>query len=119
MVVLVTLVVVVMVMDLPLEDTVVHHQELVPTAHSNMLVGMEVMVQVVTIMHTVVVEMVMVIGLITVTILLVHPIWVDHNLLVTNSRTIPTGINHTVLGVLAVMVLVRVLEVPEVEKVWS
>ncbi len=64
------------------------------------------------------VEMVTVTGLNMVTTRLVHPIWVDHNLLVTNNRIIPTGINHTVPGVLAVMVLVRVLEVPEVEKVW-
>ena len=48
MVVLVSLVAVVMVTDLLSEDTVVLQQVSVPTAHSNMLVGMEVMDQVVT-----------------------------------------------------------------------
>ena len=48
MVVLVTLDVVVMVTVVHLVDTVVHHKVLVPTAHSNMLVDMVVMGQVVT-----------------------------------------------------------------------
>ena len=70
-------------------------------------------------MLTEVVETVTVTGPSMVTMLLVHPIWVDHNLHLTNNKTIHTGINHTVLGVLAVMVLVRVLEVLEDVKVWS
>ena len=68
-------------------------------------------------MPTEAVEMVMETGLSMVIILLVHHTLAVHNHPVTNNRTMHTGINHTVLGVLVEMDLNMVVEVLEVVKV--